>query len=122
MGPYLRELVLILKHAAPLAGPVLGATVEHLTEHMKADLEAMSKLVEQIPEVELHGENPALDPRQPDGPSARATNEAGFRVLEKWLTEIDPDRRWGGLTRVTTPEGLAVYLCADHAAPYSRGR
>lgn len=122
MGPYLRELVLILKHAAPLAGPILGATVEHLTEHMKADLEAMSKLVEQIPEVELHGENPALDARQPDGPSARATNEAGFRVLEKWLTEIDPDRHWGGLTRVTTPEGLAIYLCADHAAPYSRGR
>jgi Leucine-rich repeat (LRR) protein len=122
MGPYLRELVLILKHAAPLAGPILGATVDHLTEHMKSDLEAMSALVEQIPEVELHGENPTLDPRQPDGPSARATNEAGFRVLEKWLIEIDPDRHWGGLTRVTTPEGLAIYLCADHAAPYSRVR
>jgi internalin A len=122
MAPYLRELVMVLKHAAPLAGPVLGATVEHLTEHLKADVEAMAQLVEQIPEVEPHRENPVLDSRRPDGPSARATNEAGFRVLEKWLTEIDPAKHWGGLTRVTTPEGLALYLCRDHAAPYSRGR
>ncbi|HWG27511.1 hypothetical protein [Actinospica sp.] len=93
----------------------------HLTDHLKSDVEAMAKLVEQIPEVESPGENPALDPRQ-DGPSARATNEAGFRVLEKWLMEVDPVKQWGGLTRVTTPEGLALYLCRDHAAPYSRER
>jgi Leucine-rich repeat (LRR) protein len=122
MGPYLRELVLVLKHAAPLAGPVLGATVEHLTEHMKADLEAMAKIVEQIPAVELPGESPLTQPRQPDGPAGRAVNEAGFRALERWLTELDPDRHWGGLSRVTTPEGLTLYLCRDHAAPYSRGR
>ncbi|HET9171417.1 MAG TPA: leucine-rich repeat domain-containing protein [Actinospica sp.] len=122
MAPYLRELLAVLKHAAPLAGPVLGATVDHLTEHMKADLEAMAKLVEELPELQTRGENPALDPRQPEGPAARATNEAGFRLLENWLIRIDPDRDWGGLTRVTTPEGLALYLCADHAAPYSRSR
>ncbi|HTJ69063.1 MAG TPA: COR domain-containing protein [Actinospica sp.] len=122
MGPYLRELVVILKHAAPLAGPVLGATVEHLTERLKSDVELMAQLVDQIPDVDLHGENPVPDPRQPDGPSARATNEAGFRVLERWLAEIDPAKTWGGLSRVTTPEGLTLYLCPDHAAPYSRGR
>lgn len=125
MAPYLRELVVILKHAAPLAGPLLGATAEHLTEHMKSDLELMAQLVDQLPEVDLRSESTALDSRQPgqaDGPSARATNEAGFRLLQNWLTEIDPAQRWGGLTRVTTPEGLALYLCADHAAPYSRRR
>jgi Leucine-rich repeat (LRR) protein len=122
MAPYLRELVVILKHAAPLAGPLLGATAEHLTEHMKSDLDLMAQLVDQLPEVDLRGENPALDQRQPDGPSSRATNEAGFRLLQNWLTEIDPAQRWGGLSRVTTPEGLALYLCAEHAAPYRRHR
>lgn len=36
------------------------------------------------------------------------------------LTELDPQRRWGGLSRIDTPEGLALYLCRDHVAPYLR--
>jgi len=30
------------------------------------------------------------------------------------------DRRWGGLSRTVTPEGLTLYLCRDHADAYRR--
>ena len=122
MAPYLRVLVGVLKHAAPLAGPVLGVTVDHLSEHLKNDVEAMAALVDQIPEFDLP-ENPGLAEKQYLGAATgRASNEADFRALEALLVEIDPQRTWGGLSRVSTPEGLTLYLCRDHAAPYSRKR
>lgn len=122
VAPYLRELVGVLKHAAPLVGPVLGVSVDKLNEHVKADVEAMKELVEQIPSVPLvsftieegGGGVPGTDPAE------RAATDADFRALESLFARLDPDRRWGGLSRVATPEGLTVYLCPEHAAPYSR--
>jgi len=124
MAPYLRVLVGVLKHAAPLAGPVLGVTVDHLAEHLKDDVEAMAALVDQIPEFDLpKSDSLAEGSRQYLGAAAgRASNEADFRALVALLVEIDPQRTWGGLSRVSTPEGLTLYLCRDHAAPYSRNR
>jgi len=124
MAPYLRVLVGVLKHAAPLAGPVLGVTVDHLTEHLKNDVEAMAALVDQIPEFDLSTKGMLAGNHYEDIEAAtgRASNEADFRALEALLLEIDPQRTWGGLSRVSTPEGLTLYLCRDHAAPYSRRR
>ena len=48
------------------------------------------------------------------------TSNADFRVLEGLLLKLDPERRWGGLSRTVTPEGLTLYLCRDHADPYRR--
>jgi internalin A len=123
MAPYLRGLVLVLKHAAPLAGPVLGVTVDHLSERLKDDVEAMAAVVDQIPEFDLPHDRLDENNRQYLGaPVEHASNEADFRVLAKLLNEIDPQQAWGGLSRVNTPEGLSLYLCRDHAAPYSRYR
>lgn len=36
------------------------------------------------------------------------------------LSKLDPERRWGGLSRMTTPEGLTLYLCPQHLAVYRR--
>ena len=121
MAPYLHGLVSVLKHAAPLAGPVLGVAVDHLTERLKDDVEAMAAIVDQIPEFDL----PVIldeNTRQYFGAMDHASNEADFRALERLLTEIDPARGWGGLSRVSTPEGLTLYLCRDHAQPYRRKR
>jgi internalin A len=109
LGPYLQHLLTVLKHAAPLAGPILGMSVDKLDQHLKADCDLMKELVSQAPtqlhyKDELHGIYPA-DP----SPSAQATNEADFRVLEAMLTKLDPDLVWGGLCRITTPEGLTLY-------------
>lgn len=123
-GPYLRELLTILKHTAPLAGPVLGVAADKLDEQIKADVDLMAAVVEQVTAVHLpmtrftdrkddYGRVSA-DP----GPAERATSEADFRALQVLLERVDPDRRWGGLSRVVTPEGLTLYLCPQHAMPY----
>ena len=51
-------------------------------------------------------------------PGTRADDDADFRAIEHLLTTLDPQRRWGGLSRTTTPEGLTLFLCRDHAATY----
>ncbi|MGH7866729.1 MAG: COR domain-containing protein, partial [Candidatus Dormibacteraceae bacterium] len=120
LGPYLQYLLTILKHAAPLAGPILGMSVDKLDEHLKADCDLMKELVSQAPtQLRYKDKLPGINPANPDS-SAHATNEADFRVLEAMLTKIDPDRIWGGLCRTSTPEGLTLYLCPYHLATYQQ--
>jgi internalin A len=58
-----------------------------------------------------------LDDADP-APVARAVNEADYRELLAMLTRLDPDQKWGGLSRTMTPEGLTLYLCDKHVAAY----
>ncbi|MFF4415240.1 COR domain-containing protein, partial [Streptosporangium sp. NPDC001559] len=118
MSPYLKYLVTVLKHTAPFLGPVLGMTVDQLEQQTKAEADAMKELVSQIPEPTISGEK-----NEPLGDinaiaESRATLEADFRALESLLIELDPARAWGGLSRTTTPEGLTLYLCAQHSYAY----
>jgi hypothetical protein len=59
-------------------------------------------------------------PAEEPAPITHGVLDSDFRELEAMLTELGPKRRWGGLSRIDTPEGLALYLCRDHAAPYLR--
>jgi hypothetical protein len=120
LGPYLQHLLTVLKHAAPLAGPVLGIAVGKLDEQIKNDCDLMKELANQLP----HDIRPKQD--VPDalavapGPEARATTDADFRALRAMLKKLDPDEGWGGLSRTTTPEGLTLYLCDYHLSQYRR--
>jgi hypothetical protein len=121
-GPYLRELAKIFKHATPFVGPVLGMTVGALSTRTKADVEGMDVLIAQIPSptsVTRLPERLGDDTANPS-PEIRATTEADFRELQTLLEKLDPTKKWGGLSRVATPEGLTVYLCPEHAVPYVR--
>ena len=127
MAPHLRTVLGLLKHAAPLASPALGATFTQLDARLKADVELMAAIVEQFsdadaafrgrPELTGPGDGIGGGPAGPPA-AARPSNEADFRALENLLAELDPKRGWGGLSRVTTPEGLTVYLCPAHADSY----
>lgn len=125
MAPYLRTVITLLKHAAPLAGPLLGATAEHLDEHLHADIDAMAAFVDQLPDLATtqlaQNTSRALATQRNETVLEQASNEADFRALEALLTALDPERHWGGLSRVLTPEGLTLYLCPEHAAPYGSG-
>jgi internalin A len=116
-GPYLHKLTEVLKHLAPLANPVLGMAVGTIAARTRSDIDTMKALVDQLP-TSTYGAHRGLDGGS--DVSGRADTEADFRELEAMLTQLDPQRRWGGLSRIDTPEGLALYLCADHAAPYLR--
>jgi internalin A len=95
-------------------------TVGHVSDRLSAELDAMTEIVDQIPEfahdLDLSEKDARLDP----GPTERASNEADFRALESLLLKLDPDRRWGGLSRTVTPEGLTLYLCRHHTEAYRR--
>jgi internalin A len=38
IAPYLKQLLAVLKHAAPLAGPILGMTIGTMSERLKAEV------------------------------------------------------------------------------------
>ena len=115
--PHLRKLLAVLKYAAPLAGPVLGMAVGQVSDRVNAELDAMTEIVDQIPDFPREPEL-SKDGRSDPNPVERAVNEADFRALESLLVRLDPDCEWGGLSRTVTPEGLSLYLCRDHAAVY----
>uniref|UniRef100_UPI003D726B4A COR domain-containing protein n=1 Tax=Nonomuraea jabiensis TaxID=882448 RepID=UPI003D726B4A len=117
ISPYLKYLVAILKHTAPFVGPILGMTVDQLDQQTKAEADAMKELISQIPESMPREKNEDLGDVNSHAES-RATLEADFRALEALLIELDPARTWGGLSRTTTPEGLTLYLCAQHSHTY----
>lgn len=118
LGPYVQHLLTALKHAAPLVGPILGVAVDKLDEQVKADFDLMKELVAVLPdEVQHKPELTKLDDADP-GPAARAVNEADYRALLAMLNKLDPTQNWGGLSRTMTPEGLTLYLCAEHVAGY----
>jgi hypothetical protein len=117
-GPYLRVLLTVLKQAAPLAGPILGMSVDTLDQHLKVDCDLMKKLIFHSP-AQLHYQDEVRDADTVDPlSSAHATSDADFRVLQTMLGKLDPKREWGGLSRTTTPEGLTLYLCPEHLAAY----
>ncbi|MER6877102.1 hypothetical protein ABT279_43830, partial [Amycolatopsis sp. NPDC000673] len=119
LGPYLEHLIRVLKHAAPLAGPVLGVTAGVLNEQLKSDTGLMKELAAQLPK-DLHRERvlPGADRPDDDLPEPHAKTDADFRALKAMLGKLDPDEEWGGLSRYDTPEGLTLYLCPEHLAFY----
>ena len=112
LGPYLNVLVTMLKHAVPLAKPVLGLTSDALMKQLSNEIGLMTELVKQLPEAvgadwvpmeELH--HPQFD--------------VDYRSLYSVLHELDPSDHWAGLSRIPTPEGQILWLCHDHARQYS---
>jgi internalin A len=116
-GRYLRRLITVLKHVAPLINPVLGMAVDTVSARTKAEVDTMKALVDKFSAPSADGSDGFEESADP---VVHASLEGDFRELEAMLTERDPQRRWGGLSRIDTPEGLALYLCRDHAAPYLR--
>jgi len=78
----------------------------------------MKEFTNQLPEISLSGISTPMDRADRPTPARWATSAGEFRALERLLTSLDPMRRWGGLTRTTTPEGLSIFVCGDHLAEY----
>lgn len=47
---------------------------------------------------------------------------APLRALRVFLDEVDPQKQYGGLRKVLTPEGHYLWLCEYHAAQYRKVR
>jgi internalin A len=104
----------MLKHAAPLVGPVLGVASEHLANQLSYETRLMTELVSKLPVPEGFGADlPQLnDPRHIE-------LHVDYRALYALLRELDPSDHWAGLSRIHTPEGEVLWLCSDHSQQYS---
>ena len=115
IGPYLTTLVQVLKHTAPLAGPVLGITAEHLAKQLTNEVRLMTELVNQLPRVAMDS---GITLPQGDEPQRRASLDVDYRAIYSLLDELDSSHHWAGLNRILSPEDQILWLCSDHARQY----
>ena len=111
IGPYLRVLLTVLKHIAPLAAPVLGLTSEYLANQLTNETSLMEEMVSQLPETF------GADWIQVDD-LRKSQLDVDYRALYAVLHELDSNESWAGLSRIYTPEGEVLWLCRDHAEQY----
>jgi internalin A len=110
-GPYLATTVKILKATVPYVGPILGIAAHDLHEQIENEIDLAETILASLP---------AERRRSLERPVGQARTDADFRVLREMLEQLDPVRRWGGLSHILTPEGLSIYVCAEHEATYRR--
>ena len=113
ISPYLSTLVAVLKHTAPLVGPVLGLTSDLLAKRLTDQLDIMTELISQLPN-NLMAESDLKSIPKNDS-QGHFKLDADYRAIYALLHELDPSDRWAGLNRVLSPEGQILWLCADHA-------
>ncbi|MFE9658855.1 COR domain-containing protein [Streptomyces sp. NPDC005955] len=114
--PYVHRTLQALKFVVPVFGASLGAVSEELGKAMKDDVDVLKALLDGLPE-ELRrglGESGSRS-------TVHAVDHAEHRRMHALLRELDPAEEWGGLNKVTTPEGPTYWLCKAHARTYEQG-
>jgi hypothetical protein len=120
-APHLERVLKALGSAAPLAGIVLGVAAHELHGQLRTDVGHMRALLKsvprrvQMPKGVLGG---VIDEAWDGSPHVWAETDADYRLLESRLAALDPTRYWGGLSRITTPEGQILFVCRDHYRSY----
>jgi hypothetical protein len=98
MAPYLNVMIMVLKHAVPLAAPVLGITSESLAKRLSNDIHLMTELVTQLPADVPAGSGIEEELRPPE-------LDVDYRALQALLDQVDPNHHWAGL--ILQPECVA---------------
>jgi internalin A len=119
ISPYLVILIAILRHAAPVVGPVLGLSSDQLAQRFAQQTDLMTQLVSELPDVVLPAEDSSSRLSAAEA-SQYANLDVDYRVLHSLLHDLDPSEHWAGLSRVYTPEDQILWLCRDHARQYAR--
>jgi hypothetical protein len=119
IGPHVRLLVKLLKHLGGVAVPTLGRFAEQYEDSMKRDLEFMTALVKELPDVNDLEQLSVPIGLGKDSFSGRVEG-AGLRALWVFLRNLDRSEKWGGLQRTLTPEGDVLWLCREHARKYTK--
>lgn len=114
--PYVHRTLQVLKFVVPVFGASLGVASEGLGKMMKDDIDLMKALLDGAP-----GEAGRRLADAESRTAVRAADHAEYRRMHALLKELDPAREWGGLNKVTTPEGPTYWLCAAHARTYEQG-
>ena len=121
MAPHLNRLFGILKYVTPVVGPWLNISAPIYSQLIKDDLALTKALVDKLPEITFADDDRSfLDPDDPipgefdRENKTRKISGAALRSLHEFLKQKDAAQVWGGLTRITTPEGDVMWLCKEH--------
>ncbi|MFC1713002.1 COR domain-containing protein, partial [Candidatus Poribacteria bacterium] len=117
VAPYLQKMVGVLKYAAPLAGPWVAVAFPEYEKIIKNDIKLMTELVKKLPDLEKSRKLELLE-MAPEVRDKERVGGAPLRAIRHLLDEVDPERHWGGLRKVLTPEGHYLWLCEHHAEEY----
>jgi len=113
MTPHINRLFGILKYVTPVMGPWLNISAPIYSDLIKNDLALTKALVAKLPEIKSDDdEHSFIDDERGDRPNN--ISGAALRMLHEFLKQKDPEQVWGGLTRITTPEGDVLWLCKEH--------
>ena len=119
---HLTRILALLAAAAPLTGSILGVAAVQLQGRLADDLTQMKELLTSLPS---HAPIPAdqtdeliSNPGNWQEPRIRAETDADYRSIAHFLRGLDDAERWGGLSRVNTPEGRILYVCPHHLGRY----
>jgi hypothetical protein len=119
LAPYLRFLTKTLKLASLIPG-IDG--VAHLSDAMSrtitSEIELMGQLVELLPDSD--GESEVIESWADGGKLTPAEGHA-LRGLRSLLLQIDKQRNFGGLSRVTDAAGKFLWVCKSHYREYDPG-
>ena len=113
IAPYAMGVLNVLRLAASVSVPVTTLANVDLGS-IKDDLEAMHKLLDQLPKQ---------IPEAPTGPGQTTQSVLAdgpeLRALRALLTELDPNRTYNGMHVVATPPGDTRWVCQDHYPMYN---
>lgn len=94
-------------------GPWVNLTAPIYSELIKNDLALTKALVDKLPEIKFDDDKHSfIDDERHD--ETLKISGAALRMLHEFLKKKDPEQVWGGLTRITTPEGDVLWLCKEH--------
>lgn len=113
LAPYVTRLLEVLKYAVPFVAPIAGIVSEQEYKAMQHDIKLMEQVVNVMPSRvgtagDLFNDYKYAQSYYGD----RSISDA--RLLYHWLTQLDPDQRWGSLRPLVTPEGASYWLCDAH--------
>ncbi|MCP4665873.1 MAG: GTPase [Deltaproteobacteria bacterium] len=119
VGPYIQIMSLLLKFVSPLLGPWVQMASKDYEELIRQDVERMNKLTTILRQI-MGGGKLSLAKSLGQTLEGEILRGAALRALRNVLDRKDPDRHWGGLKKVLTPEGHYLWLCECHAEEYGR--
>ncbi|MEM8611836.1 MAG: COR domain-containing protein [Cyanobacteria bacterium P01_H01_bin.105] len=111
MKPHINRIFGILKYVTPVMGPWINLSAPIYSELIENDLALTETLIDKLPEIEFDDDDRSFMDNE------RGTHQvsgAALRSLHEFLKKKDPEQVWGGLTRITTPEGDVLWLCKEH--------
>lgn len=111
MTPHMNRIFGILKYVTPVMGPWVNLSSPIYSELIKNDLALTKALIDKLPEIKFDGDDRNFID---DERGTHRVNGAALRSLHEFLKKKDPEQVWGGLTRITTPEGDVLWLCKEH--------